>query len=219
MTIAFLNLLARCIFRIQCVWVYFGCEKRLFYLSTDPSINVLNTRLRVRCATFLLWNKQNHFSWSVAKGLKFSKRLKNQLKIILEMSHVLEGIVQDIFVSISIHGKRMMKGVSSFCNAKRAFTFSTIFLKTKNQTRCCLVVMAHIALSKIWVVTTKVKNHLVFWLNFSANQNERHSNLCQRKQKFFHFFHYWLHCDDFPLVDTVNQKFFSSLISYIFSLQ
>ena len=37
--------------------------------------------------------------------------------------------------------------------------------------------MEHIALQKRWVATTKKKNHLRFWRNFSANHNQAHPNM------------------------------------------
>ena len=71
------------------------------------------------------------------------------------MSIVLEGIVHDKSVSMSIHGKRMMKAVTIVFNAKRAATFRTFLLWTKNRQLGCLEVMVHIALSKRRVVTRK----------------------------------------------------------------
>ena len=53
----------------------------------------------------------------------FLKRHKNQVKMLLEMYIVLEGIVQDKSVSMSIHGKRMIKTVTNVCNAELAVTF------------------------------------------------------------------------------------------------
>ena len=41
----------------------------------------------------------------------------------MKMSNVLESIVQDIGVSMSIHDKRKSKVVTNVCNAERASTF------------------------------------------------------------------------------------------------
>ena len=76
--------------------------------------------------------------------------------------------------------------------------------------------MVHIALQDRRVATTKKKSHLHFWRYFSANHNQVHPSLTQKKQESFHL---WLYRVDTPLVDTVNREFLYLLILYIFSLQ
>ena len=41
--------------------------------------------------------------------------------------------------------------------------------------------MEHIALQERRVATTKKENHLNFWRKFSANHNQAHPNLFQKK--------------------------------------
>ena len=98
---------------------------------------------------------------------------------------------------------------------KRGATFSIFLSTTKNRKFCCLAAMAHFASSKRRVVTTKYKRHFLSWRNFSANHHQLHPNLSQKRQKTFPL---WHNCVDFPLVDTFNQKFFSSPVFYTCSL-
>ena len=53
------------------------------------------------------------------------------------------------------------------------------------------------------------------WRNFSANHNQAHPNLNEKRQKLFYF---WHNRDYIPLVDTVSQNFIHILILYNFSL-
>ena len=100
-------------------------------------------------------------------------------------------------------------------NAKPAATFWIFILRTKNCQLCYLVKMVHFVLQERWVATTKKKIHLDFWRNISANHNQEHPNLNEKRQKLFHLQHNRV---DAPLVDTVNQNFIYSFIFYIFSL-
>ena len=56
-----------------------------------------------------------------------------------------------------------------------------ILLSTKNRQFCCLAVTVHIVLQETWIVTTKKKNHLHFWRSLSANHNQAHPNLNQKR--------------------------------------
>ena len=60
-------------------------------------------------------------------------------------------------------------------SAKPAATFWIVLLGTKNRQFCCLAVMEHIVLQERRVAITK--NHLRFWINFSARHNQAHPNL------------------------------------------
>ena len=60
------------------------------------------------------------------------------------------------------------------------------------------------------------RNHLPFWWKSSAHHNQIKPTLSQKSQKTIHLWHNRV---DSPLVDTVDQKFISILISCIFSLQ
>ena len=93
MTIALLYSLETCIVQIQSVWVNIACTKTLFNLSTEAIINVRNARLCVKCAIFLLKNKQIPFSCRLVKVFTFLKRVQNQFKMLLEMCFVPESFV------------------------------------------------------------------------------------------------------------------------------
>ena len=77
-------------------------------------------------------------------------------------------------------------------------------LRTKNRQLCCLAVTVHIVLQERRVATTKMKNHLHFWRNISANHNQACPNMIQKRQKLFHI---WYNRVDTPLVDTFTQNF------------
>ena len=64
-------------------------------------------------------------------------------------------------------------------SAKPAATSWIFLLRTKNRQLCCLAVTVHIALQERRVATTK--DHLHFWRNSSANHNQAHPNLNQKK--------------------------------------
>ena len=68
MTIAPLFSLETCFVQIQSVWVKFACTKRLFNPSAEAIINVRNSRLCVRCATFFLKSKEIPFSCRLVRG-------------------------------------------------------------------------------------------------------------------------------------------------------
>ena len=66
-------------------------------------------------------------------------------------------------------------------SAKLAAMFWKFLLRIKNRQLCCLVLMEHIVLQERRVATTKKKNHFLFWRNFSANHNEAHPNVNQKR--------------------------------------
>ena len=68
-------------------------------------------------------------------------------------------------------------------SAKPAATFWIFLSRTKNRQICCLAAMAHLALSKERIVTTKKGNRLHFWRNFSVNPKQGHPNLNQKKRR------------------------------------
>ena len=54
-------------------------------------------------------------------------------------------------------------------SVKPAAMFWIFLLRTKNRQLCCFAGMVHIVLQERRVATTRKKNHLHFWRNFSAN--------------------------------------------------
>ena len=75
-------------------------------------------------------------------------------------------------------------------SAKPAATFWIFILRTKNRQLCCLASTVHIVLQEKRVATTKKKNHLHFWRNFSANHSHPHqkwSNRVQLRNKLVRF--------------------------------
>ena len=118
-------------------------------------------------------------------------------------------------------------------SAKLAATFWIFLLGTKNRQLCCLAVMEHIALQERRVATTKKKSHLHFWRNFSANHNQAHPNLSQKRTNrvqiwnkricfllaydLSHIFHFQIILLNFNLLLTYTQ--FTQNHHDLFSLQ
>ena len=100
--------------------------------------------------------------------------------------------------------------------AKPAVTFRIFLLRTKNRQICCLAVTVHIALQERWVATTKKKNHLNFWRSFSANHNQAHSNLNQKRLIWAQI---WNKLVRFLLVDDLSNIFFFQIIFFNFNTQ
>ena len=83
MTIALLFSLETCIVEMQSVGAYFACTKRLFNLSAEVIINVRNAHLCVKCAIFLLKNKETPFFLSLGQGVYiFEERPKSVQEVI-----------------------------------------------------------------------------------------------------------------------------------------
>ena len=101
-------------------------------------------------------------------------------------------------------------------SAKLAATFWIFLLRTKNRQLCCLVVTVHIVLQARRVVTTKKKNHLHFWRNFSTNHNQAHLSLNQKRLKSVQK---WNKRIDFLLVDDLSHFFNFQIILFNFNLQ
>ena len=69
-------------------------------------------------------------------------------------------------------------------SAEPAATFLLLILRTKNRHLWCLAVRVHIVLQGRRIATINKKNHLHFWRNFSANHNQAHPNLNQKRLKW-----------------------------------
>ena len=82
-----------------------------------------------------------------------------------------------LFNQQNFHFLRMQK------KAEPALACRLIFSRTKNRQIFCLVVIVRFALQEKRVVVTKKKNNLQIWRNFSANHNQAHLNLNQKKIK------------------------------------
>ena len=83
-------------------------------------------------------------------------------------------------------------------NAKTAFTYLIVLLRTKNRQKFCLVHCFAKKTSGGW----EKEIHLHFWRLFSANHNQTHQRLYHKKQKSFHSLHNRF---DSPLVETVHK--------------
>ena len=99
--------------------------------------------------------------------------------------------------------------------AKPAVTFWIFLLGTKNRQLCCLAVMEHIASQETRVATTKKKNHLHFWRNFSTNHNQAHPNLFQKRLKRVQI---WNKRMRFQLADDLSHIFIFQIILFNFNL-
>ena len=127
-------------------------------------------------------------------------------KRLLEMCLVQHVELKSVFTSQAI--KRLAS--TTVKSAKPAATFWKLLLRTKNQQLCCLAVMEHIVLHERRVVTTKKKNHLHLWRNFSAYHNQANPNLNQKRLKWVQI---WNKRIRFLLADDLSNIFIFQIIS------
>ena len=161
--------------------MFLACTKRFFHLSAEATINVFNARLRVRCAILPLKKKQMRSSWSLAKGFNILKRRKNQIKMSFDMCFVQNVPMKSLFTFWTTK----IQVLTRVKRTKLAVTCRILVLKTKNRQLCHLAVTVHIASLKRRVATLKKEIHLQISRILSTNNNKRHRNLCQKKQKAF----------------------------------
>ena len=101
-------------------------------------------------------------------------------------------------------------------SAKPDATFRIFLLGTKNWQICCLAVTVHIVLQERRVATTKKKNHLHFWRNFSAHHNQTHPNLNQKMLKWVQI---WNKRIRLLLADDLSNIFIFQIILFNFNQQ
>ena len=100
--------------------------------------------------------------------------------------------------------------------AKPAAMFWVFLLRTKDQQLCCLAVMVQLVLQERRVATTEKKSHLQFWRNVSANHNQAHPNLNQKRLKWFQT---WSKRIGFLLAEDLSDIFIFQIILFNFHLQ
>ena len=98
--------------------------------------------------------------------------------------------------------------------AKPPVTFWIFLWWTKNRHLCCLVVTVHTVLQETRVATTK--NHLLFWRNFSANHNQAHPNLNQKRTNQVQIWNIRIR---FILADDLSNIFNFLIFLFNFTLQ
>ena len=198
-TIALLNLLRLCFVKVQNVRVYFLCSKRLFNLSAEATINLLNPRPRVRWAIFPLKNKQVRSSWSLAKGFTFLKRRKNHFKLSFEMRIVPHAQRKSAFtfqptkITVSTTAK----------SAKLNLTCSRFLLNLKKDN---IVVRGWYFtwFCKIDESGLRETKTICFWKTLTSKHNQAQPKLNQKKLKSIHLWHNRVDC---LLVDPFYQNF------------
>ena len=173
-----------------------------FRISWKKWILVSSMQVPVPGAQNSFWRFR--FSWSVTKGFTFLRRCKNQFYMLLDMC-IEHAQTKSVFTCQATKTVALTTRKS----AKPALRCWLFLQKAKNPQLCCLLLMVHIALQERRAVTTKKKKHLHFWRNLSANHNQAHTNLSQKRQESIHL---WRNCVDSPMCDAVNQNFNPILI-------
>ena len=116
-------------------------QKRLFNLSVENTINVLNKRPWVRCAKcFCRTNNVISFEFC-SRNFSILKRRKNHLKTLLGICIAQHVQTKSVF-ALQLTKTPVFLTVES---SKPAFTCWIFLLRTRNRQLCCLVVMVHIA--------------------------------------------------------------------------
>ena len=101
-------------------------------------------------------------------------------------------------------------------STKPAAMFWIFLLRTKNRQLCFSAVTVHIVLQERRVTTTKKKNHLHFWRNFSANHNQADPNLNQKSLEWVQIRNKSIR---FLLADDLSDIFIFQIVSFNFNLQ
>ena len=101
-------------------------------------------------------------------------------------------------------------------SAKPAATFWIFLVRTKNLQLCCVAVMEHIVWQERLVVTTKKKCHPHFWRSFSANHNQAHPNLNQKRLNWVQI---WKKRIRFLLAEDLSNFFSFQIILFNFTPQ
>ena len=99
-------------------------------------------------------------------------------------------------------------------SAKPAVSIWIFLLRTKNRHLCCLVVTVHIDLQERRVEFTR--SYLHSWRTFSANHNQAHPNLNQKKLKRVQK---WIKRIRSLLVDNLRNILVFQIILFNFNLQ
>ena len=100
--------------------------------------------------------------------------------------------------------------------AKPAATSRIFLVRTKKRQLCCLAVTAHNVLQERRVVTTKKRNHLHFWKNFSANQFQANP---RRHQKRLNWVQIWNKFIRFLLANHLSNIFIFQIVLFNFNLR
>ena len=186
---------------------------KIFNLSAEATINVLNVPPRVVWAIFPLRSKQIRFSWNEVDGFSFLKMRKTQFKMFLEMSIVQHAQTKHVF-TFQLTKFPVSTTVKS---GKAALTCWIFLLRSKNWQLCCLVLMIHIGLQEKWVVTTKKgRNDFHFRWHFPANRSRTRPSWSRKKKKSFRL---WHDCDGSPCLVQLTKKSVTFSFFYTFNLQ
>ena len=103
------------------------------------------------------------------------------------------------------------------CKTCKAFwNVLSIPFRDKNQQLCCLSVTVHIVFQERRVATTEKRSHLDIWRNFSANHNQAHPNLNQKRLKWVQI---WSKRIGFLLAGDLSDIFIFQIILFNFNLQ
>ena len=151
------------------IWSLVVCSQSSFYVTRARK----NDKNRQN-TLFLLkkrWNSYptnnfystSHFNQQNVETKKYVRTTK--CKRLLEMFIVQHVEMESVIIFQLI--KRLVS--TTVKSAKPAATFWIFLLWTTNWHFCCLAVMVSIVSQHKRVDTTKNKNHLQFWRNFSAN--------------------------------------------------
>ena len=203
---ALLSYSRTCIVPTKCVAGVNSCKRRLLDLSTQVIMNVLNLGLYVSSGKTHIKNKLAHSSLCVTEEFTTLKGCETQIKVLFELC--IAPIVGVKNVSTFQPFKSLEENSKTAKSAKEAVTCLIFLLSNRNRQECYSMEMVHIALQARRVVTTKQKSRPRCCKSNSANHNQLHPELIQKKQKAFPLL---FNRVEFTLVDTLNQNFFACL--------
>ena len=185
------------------------CSQKHFNLSAETTINVFNAaRPRVTWAIFVLKNNRIRFPWYVAKGFLLLKRHKSQF-IVLPIYPLPWQVFLKTKVCLCRYWERERSKLLRL-SAIQSLLFEeqkpTTVIFGGDGTYCCWKKTSHDYKKE------KISPFLEKLFRQSQSATPK-SVLKKAKMRLWHI------RVDFPLADTVNEKFISNLISKIFSLR
>ena len=200
--------------RTKCVVGSFACTRRLFNISAEAIINVLEARPTVTWAIHPFKNKQNLFSRSVTKGFTFLEKQKSMQDVIGDVFYPGRYCSRQKCVYVmekkdeSCYENLQSKDCSHVLNIPFMDQKLTIILFSCDGTNC---------FAKQTSRDYENEKRSQFQENSSRiTISYTTTGTTKQQKKSFHFRH---NIVDSQLVDTVNQKFISTPILKTFSIQ
>ena len=132
-TIALLNQLGTCFVRLQSVRLNFACTNRVCYSLDRSEYQCLQCESMYQVRNVPFQGQTNSFSVKFGWGICNFEELQGSIQVIIGNVFCLGGFCPRQKCVYVYTGKKMMEVVLNVLNAKRAATFWTLLLGSKNR--------------------------------------------------------------------------------------